>query len=583
MATTDITPQGPSPEDDLPEGAAAGGEAQCGQAPRPRRIAALLTLLATTARSFLLYDAQNDAIRRFLVSLVEGFTGALGEEKSIGLEVRPFEIMFEGQQVYLNRDRERSLAFRLYRDGVRALTFHEGFDAEELARLLQILSVRYTGVHQHEDDMVTLLWKAGFQFLDVIAVEGLMPETGDAEAPAESRQSEARPFLPEDADLPLPASPPPSTPTWVEIEEPTLEVLRRQVSAASLPDQGLRLLTLLARALDDPAEQMCFAEGLSLFEEMGDFLVSAESLGPLLGYVHLMQGLVRSPGPSWDADRQQAVAKQLAACGSERAVRRLIHTVPAAEPVMRTELVEFLDLVCPDPFSAVADALTVEEHSAGRAVARQLLEHYGKRDGEVLRQRFAEARGRVAADLLRSLARAEGEAPAAFLARQCGHPDLEVREEALWHLERTAYTPALGPPLMAAFRRTGGEHRRRVLALIERSRDLRFLEPLAALVEGAGLDLSETVQVGGVLGRLEGSQSLQRWKEWLVPKGHLLGRRLPGSIQDQLLAAGAVAQVPGAIATHLLAQANAAASSEARSWIGALLAERPAAEERLSA
>ena len=92
--------------------------------------------------------------------------------------------------------------------------------------------------------------------------------------------------------------------------------------------------------------------------------------------------------------------------------------------------------MCPDPFTTVAKALALEENPAGRAVARQLLEHYGKRRGQLLRLRFAEAQGRVAADLLRSLARLEDGAPPAFLARQCAHPDLEVREEAIWQLLR---------------------------------------------------------------------------------------------------------------------------------------------------
>src|SRR5437773_3356045 len=147
-----------------------------GLAARPNRVGKLLTLLATTSRSFLLYDARNDAIRSFLSQLVEGFAETLREEHAIRVEVRPFEIAFEGQPVYLNRDRERSLAFRLYRDGVRALTFHEGFGPEELASLLEILSIRYSGVHQHEDDTVTLLWKAAFQNLEVVALEGVAPE-----------------------------------------------------------------------------------------------------------------------------------------------------------------------------------------------------------------------------------------------------------------------------------------------------------------------------------------------------------------------------------------------------------------------
>jgi len=549
---------------------------------RPNRVGKLLNLLATTSRSFLLYDARNDAIRSFLGQLVEGFAETLREERTIRLEVRPFEIAFEGQTVYLNRDRERSLAFRLYRDGVRALTLNEGFGLDELARLLEILSIRYTGVHQHEDDTVTLLWKAGFLFLEVVAVEGLTPETGDSDAAARTRPSPAAPFLPEDADLPLPTPPAPSEPAWVDVEEGARQALRDQVSSAALPEDALRLLTLLARGLEDPLESMRFADLIHLCEEMRDFLLSAESLVPLLDYVHLLRRLAQSPSPSWDPDRQPAVVELLVSFGSDRALRKLIHSIPAGERVMRRPLVELLDLVCPDPFTTVAEALALEENPAGRAVARQLLEHYGKRRGQLLRLRFAEAQGRVAADLLRSLARLEDGAPPAFLARQCAHPDLEVREEAIWQLEHVAYTGALGPALLEAFRRTEGDQRRRVLTLIEKSRDRRFVEPLVALLDGDLGGPAEAVEVGRVLGRLEGVAGLERWRVALRPAG-LFGRRLPGSVTHQVAAAAAIAQTPGTGATHLLEQAHEAAGSEARSWIEPLLAQRHAAEERMSA
>jgi hypothetical protein len=550
---------------------------------RPSRVGKLLTLLATTSRSFLLYDARNDAIRSFLSQLVEGFAETLREEHAMRVEVRPFEIAFEGQPVYLNRDRERSLAFRLYRDGVRALTFHEGFGLEELARLLEILSIRYSGVHQHEDDTVTLLWKGGFQFLEVVAVEGLTPEAGDADAVARTRPSQPAPFLPEDADLPLPAAPAPSQPAWVEVEEGARQVLRDQVFSAALPEDALRLLTLLARGLEDPVASMPFAEVIHLAEEMRDLLLSVESLVPLLDYVHLLRRLAQSPSPSWDPDRREAVVALLVSFGSDRALRKLMRSIPAGERVMPHSLVELLNLVCPDPFTAVAEALALEEDPAGRAVARQLLEHYGKRQGQLLRQRFAEAHGRVAADLLRSLARMEDGAAPAFLARQCAHPDLEVREEALWHLEHVAYTAALGHAFLDAFRRTEGDHRRRVLALIEKSRDRRFVEPLVALLDGSLAGPAEALEVGGVLGRLEGLAGLTRWQVALRPAGRLLGRRLPGSVAFQVAAAAAVAQIPGTGATQVLAQAHDAAISEVRSWIEPLLAERHAAEERISA
>ncbi len=186
-----------------------GEQEQQGLSPRQQRVATLLARLATTARSFLLYDAGNAAVHNFLRTLLQSLVTTLEEEGEIALAVQPFELRFEGQTVYLNRDRERSLAFRLYRDGVRALRFRKGFDWEELAQLLEVLSIRYTGVHQREDDMVTLLWKAGFSHLEISAIEGIVPDEGDA--PEAGRA--ARFWLPDQVDLPRPALPSPVGPT----------------------------------------------------------------------------------------------------------------------------------------------------------------------------------------------------------------------------------------------------------------------------------------------------------------------------------------------------------------------------------
>ncbi len=558
------------------EARAAGGEPSEtaeGLSERHRLVAALLIRLATAARAFILYDVRNDTVRRSLHALLGAFREALAAEPILRLDVGPFEIGFEGTRVYLDRDRERSLAFRLYRDGVRALVFREGFDGTELARVLEILSIRYTGVHQHEDDTVTLLWKAGLRFLDVVAVEGLTPQAGVSDDGGQAPASAPRPYLPEDADLPRVAWSAETEPEWLDVLPADLDALRAQSASSTLPLDALALVTALGRALQDGEERMRFSEALHLCEEIRDFLLSAETLPELLLFVRQLQQIARSEA-EWDKDRHATVVGLLTSCGSDRAVRRLVHSVPADEVVMRPEMAEFLELVCPDPFTAVAEALAVEERHSGRAVARQLLEHHGRRRGAHLRQRFDEARGRVAADLLRSLARLEGEAPAAFLARQCGHADPEVREEALWHLERQPHTAAIGAGLVDAVRRSHGEHRQRVLALVERSRDRRFVAPLFSLVDSGLRDPAEAIEVAQVIGRLEGEASLARWRPWLRPEGRFLRRRLAGSALQQKAAAAAVAEVPGDEATHVLRLAASAARGEVRDWIEDLLDER---------
>ena len=135
-----------------------------------------LRALSRAARSFMLYEPRNQAIRDFLRDYRENMTATLSAHGPMELDIRPFEMTRGGEVVYLERDRERSLAFRLFRDGVRRITVQPAVAWEELLRLLEILSIRYTGIRQSEDDIVTLLWKAGFKHIGVVAVEGFVPD-----------------------------------------------------------------------------------------------------------------------------------------------------------------------------------------------------------------------------------------------------------------------------------------------------------------------------------------------------------------------------------------------------------------------
>ncbi len=538
--------------------------------PRQRHVVSLVAQLATATRALPLYDVRNDTVRRSLAALLRGFASALSTEPSLHLVIGPFEIEEGGRRIYFDPDRERSLAFRLYRDGVRGLVFREGFGADELARLLSALAVRHSGLH--EDDTATLLWSAGLRSVDVITAWGLRPDEGEAEETDAAGLAGPRRSLPEAVDLPLPDSTARADPQWLEIEPATIEALQRECGAETRGQDGLRLLAALARALADPEQGMRFSEVRGLCEAIRDSVLSAEQLHHLLGFVRRLRVLARSTAP-WDADRHRQVVEVILSCGTDQAVHKLIHSVPSADPLLRSEMVELIDLVCPDPITTVTEALAAEDRPAARAVARQLIEHYGKRYGVSLRRRFSTSRGPLAADLLRSLTALADEATPEFLARQCAHPDPEVREEAFWHLERVVFTGSQGQGFVAALRWTEGDHRRRVLAIVERSRDRRFVPPLLALMD-SGLEIDEAAEVARVIGALEGQQGLRRWERFLTPKGRFLRRRLPGSVLQQVAAAVAVAQVPGAAASHLLRLALAAAARAVRPRIEGLLEAR---------
>jgi hypothetical protein len=553
-------------------------QAAAGLSARQHRVSALLTRLAATARSFLLYDPHNSAIQRFITKLLEELTTALDQDGPLTLHVQPLEIVFEDAAVYVNRDRERSLAFRLYRDGVRQLRFRPGFEPQELARLLEVLSIRYTGVNQREEDMVTLLWKSRFKNLEVVSVEGIVPEDDSAPAPAPGeRPAAAEPVLalPEDIDWPRPDLPTPMAPAYVAVAPERLEALRAEAEPAFVPDECLGLLARLRVELDDAHSRLVFADVSHVFTEVRDFLLSEDHLVALKRYIALLWEMAGAPSPEWDPGRHAALYELLDTCGDRRAVRRLLHSVPFDQRKLNPALVEVLDRACPDSLLAVIDALEWETGPAVRAIGRQLLEHYGRRRMSVIEERFRGASGEMASDLLRVLANIGGDDAPAFIARQAAHPDKHVQDEALWHLEHMAYSGAVGRAFFEAFRSTDATRRARVLGMIAHSRDRRFVDLLAGFVEeqGEALSAGEAAQIGQVLGEIAGDEGVARWAEWLVPAG-VFRKSLPGSKARQIAAALALSESQAQAAIEALEASLEAADPEVSQWILGAIGQR---------
>jgi hypothetical protein len=160
--------------------------------------------LARAARSFVTYDARNETVRRLISAYQQATYAALEAHGELVFEVHPFELFWRGEAVYSERDRERSLAFRLFRDGVRSMTIKPGVEWEELLKLLEILSIRYTGIRQQEDDTLTLLRQADFERIEFNAVEAYVPAEENPEADLEQQRSAQKVMPPLQWDLPAP-------------------------------------------------------------------------------------------------------------------------------------------------------------------------------------------------------------------------------------------------------------------------------------------------------------------------------------------------------------------------------------------
>ncbi len=143
----------------------------------------LFLTLSKTLRSYQLYDRTNPVFLRFVGNLRDAFDVIWRERDELQILVEEDRFLWLGEEVYREENRSASLAFLIYRDGIRDLTFRRGMEGDELEQVLDVLH-RMRSARQEEDDLVTLLWDLDLQFLDYSAVD-LLPEGVLLRAPPE--------------------------------------------------------------------------------------------------------------------------------------------------------------------------------------------------------------------------------------------------------------------------------------------------------------------------------------------------------------------------------------------------------------
>lgn len=365
-----VEPATPAPGSESHEPALAGSD-------QATATNAALRALARAARSFLIYDAHNEAIRQFLRDYEACCTAALAHGPVV-LEVRPFELVQDTghgrETVYVQRDRDRSLAFRLYRDGVRRLSIAPEVEWAELLRLLEILSIRYTGVRQHEDDIVTLLWKAGFDHIEMVAVEGFVLAGGEAEDATEGatasahRRAGPQAEVPPDWDRPLPPhlQGDPQDLRYHAIPEDQKDALRHELSSVQVGPLAVRLCRDMLALVKDPADPTTLADVSGLVDEVRGLLQADGQLAQLL---RLAQSVARLR--HLDVEATTAALRRFV---DHRALGSILHSAARGDGHVPPELEALLTLVPGDHLPAILTAMRTERSAGSRTLAAHLLE-----------------------------------------------------------------------------------------------------------------------------------------------------------------------------------------------------------------
>jgi hypothetical protein len=545
------------PSSELNAGADTGAPA--GAAPREAVQAAreVVGVMMRTIKTLRLYDARNPIYKKALRDMGERLRGHVSRSGDLAIAVTRDGLMLGDEVLHTDDDPKEGLAFRLYTDGVRRITFREGTAAEEAKAALEILA-RGTALTADDDDIVTLLWNADLPNVEVEAVED-EPPTFQL-MPAHHADA-AQPQLDQAAHEGPEQVPEGEGPQRVHFGQESLSVFVLGPKDLAYVEQLVE-----REAAQDPAED--------LVQILGDILSIDDSKDDFVETVDICAGLLvdfLSQGRLGDASRLMT-ALAAAAEGREAlgpAARQSVDAIldGLGEGGLLESLKDGLAHAfaeappqggAPDPARerALAD-LKAYLDRIRRTDARQMLAMAAEMTEAPLQEALCDTVARVCRDdrtvmlemlsdpdpvtvqcALRVLGRVASQSDLLRLAQVSRHPDVNVRRSAVESICRIAGGAhiQLYPYLTDADSRI----RRRALAMMEVSHFRQGLETLMNLVGRpvfATWEMNERRAVFNCIGTLGGDDVLGFFN------GHLGRRRLGmlGGRRDEDMALCAVA------------------------------------------
>jgi HEAT repeat protein len=181
------------------------------------QVAELIAAMVKALRAFQMYLPNNPIYQRAIQNVQAACSPIWAATDELVLKLGDTEVIWEEQVVYRQLNKNESLTWSLFKDGMRALTIRRGAEHQELPRLLATINQARFLPADAGDDLPTLLWAHEFEFIEYRFIDffsgdgaGGMPQvseqTDDGQSPAERKA-----LVAEEA--------PPSAKSLVEIDD----------------------------------------------------------------------------------------------------------------------------------------------------------------------------------------------------------------------------------------------------------------------------------------------------------------------------------------------------------------------------
>jgi len=490
----------------------------------------VLLQLTKTAKTLKIYLPNNPVYQKFLQELQNRFDTHLREYETLKLKIKQYAVYYKGQVVYENTNRLESLAFKLFVDGVREVTFHEGIDKDEITSLLEIVGREYDPSNP-DDDMVTLLWERHFIHVNYLVTSDFIRETITPIKPqetavlenlvekektrmkpvAESAQTTLQEFLgPKMADQ--------ASQIFVLSEE-EIAAIKQQMKVEKYANPISTLMGILAAILRIEKEEGAFSEMVDILDNVLETLMLRGDFWHSKKVLELFHELL-DPTRNLPESQRLRLIQSIDRAGDPQRIRAL-------EPVLNQwgakdtdQVYEFWLLLSKYALIPLIELLGRLTQMKMRRVVCEALVHLGKEDIEPLIQKLDDPRWFVVRNVVYVLGKIGKEKVIENFRKLVNHKEVKVRKELLHTLDGMKDPRSL--ELIVAFL-NDPESSLRIQAIRSLSSHnyQAALEPLKNVIEEREFvlrDLYEKKEIFEALGKIGGLSMIPKMRK-LVRQG----------------------------------------------------------------
>ncbi len=495
----------------------------------PSQVEELLSLIGKGLRAVQLYLPNNPVYQRAIENVRVACRKLWQVTDDLVLDVQEADLRWESNVVYHHDQRNESIAWTLFKDGVRSVTLRPNVEETELVRFMQVLHQARTLPADAADDLLTLLWQEDFQCLSYTFRELSL----DAGSPIETEDT--TPATADDVRQQVAQEAPPQREsvsidefdtTLYFLEDKEIAYLQAEVEREYAQDLRHNVLSLLFDLLELQSYGTVRAELISIVENFIPYLLGSGDFHSVAFILRELSGVLQS-GRDLIPEHRQALTAIPARLSQPEALSQLLQSLDEAtvHPT-EEELGSLFKELLPDALITLASWVPRLSNERVKMLVKRSAERLATQNAAEVLKALASNDSATALEMVRLAGRLRLTGAPEGMGRLLAEGNHEMKQAVIDALTSIA-TPTAFRLLEGAVDDPDRDVRiAAVRFLSSRGHRGAFLRVESAITGGKlrQADLTEKMAFFEAYGALAGSAGTPALERLLLPKG-LLSRR----------------------------------------------------------